>query len=172
MKHFVTQNMGEGKWEELLEKAGLKGKLYMAHSEAPDEEVVAIVETASALTGQPVSDILTAFGEFLVPYLTETFNFLIKPGWTALDLIENTEESIHKVIRVKDPTAKPPALKCERTGDDEVKIIYTSPRKMCAVAKGISRGLGTHFNEALSIVENRCMHEGASECEIVVKKVS
>ena len=67
--------------------------------------------------------------------------------------------------------ATPPALVCERTGLDEVTIVYSSPRKMCALARGISRGVAQHYGETVTINEEACMHHGAASCRIRVAKV-
>lgn len=52
---------------------------------------------------------------------------------------------------------------------DEVVITYSSERKLCAVAKGIVKGIGAHFQERISIRESECMLKGAPACRISVK---
>lgn len=40
---------------------------------------------------------------------------------------------------------------------------------MCAVAKGIAKGMAAHFGERLRMDERSCMLEGAAECVIVLR---
>jgi predicted hydrocarbon binding protein len=75
------------------------------------------------------------------------------------------------VVRVRNPGAKPPNLQTVRHGADEVVLVYTSPRQMCALAIGIGKGLAKHFKENITVTQTMCMHKGASKCEIVFQKV-
>ncbi len=99
----------------------------------PDEEIVALVATASQLTSTPVPVILEDFGAFLVPTLLKVYKGYIKAGWRTLDLLEHTESNIHKAVRLRDPGAEPPRLKVKRTSPTEVVIAYSSARNMCEV---------------------------------------
>ena len=58
----------------------------------------------------------------------------------------------------------------KRLGPDEVLLIYTSPRKMCALAVGISKGLAKRFEETIVANHRMCMHRGAPRCEIIFRK--
>ncbi|MEO5618590.1 MAG: V4R domain-containing protein [Candidatus Eisenbacteria bacterium] len=49
---------------------------------------------------------------------------------------------------------------------------YTSARKLCAVARGICRGLARHFEEVVVIDEPSCMLRGGRTCEIIVRQSS
>jgi predicted hydrocarbon binding protein len=95
---------------------------------------------------------------------------LIQPEWRTLDVVLHTEETVHRVVRMRNPGAAPPYLRAERTSPDEVVVHYTSQRKLCAIAKGIVRGLSSHFGDGVTILETECMHRGAAECRIVVRR--
>jgi len=41
---------------------------------------------------------------------------------------------------------------------------------MCAVAKGIARGMARHFKETVATSESSCMLAGAKECRISVQR--
>ena len=166
LRKYVEARSGGNGWSTLLEKAGLRGKLYMSVGEYPDSEVVALVTAASVVTGHSIAATLEDFGEFITPSLMGMYGHLMKPDWRALDVIENTERTVHSVVRVQDPGAKPPKLRTARLSPEEVILIYDSPRQLCGLAKGIGKGLAKHFNETLLISETRCMQKGASSCEI------
>ena len=70
------------------------------------------------------------------------------------------------------PTAPPPHLRVQRLSPTSVLVDYRSKRRLCAVAKGIARGVGAHYNEALIIDERSCMHAGAAACEIVISRAA
>ena len=127
---------------------------------------------AAKATGKPPQIILEEFGEFIAPDLLALYRALIKPEWRTLDLLENAESTIHRVVRARSPDARPPELKCSRIRESEVVIQYASPRKMCAVARGIVRGVATHYGDTISMIDTGCMLRGAIQCTITVRYVT
>jgi hypothetical protein len=166
LQKFVIANHGEQAWHELLRRADLAGEIVTPLKVYPDEQIVRLVKGASELTGIPIADLLEAFGEALVPTYLTLYGALIKPEWRTLDVIEHTEETIHRVVRLRQPGAQPPRLRARRTTPVEVILTYDSPRRLCAVARGIARGLASHFSERISIDESSCMHRGDPSCVI------
>lgn len=169
LKKYVTANLGAEGWTTLAKEAGVGNKIYLASQTYSDQEIVSLVTTASRITGKPAPAILEDFGEFIVPELVAIYRSMIKPDWKALDLIENVESTIHRAVRLRDPSATPPYLVCSRPSQEEVVITYSSPRKLCSVAKGIARGVGKHYGERLSITETSCMHRGNPNCRLSIK---
>jgi len=168
---FVESKLGQGAWKKLLEDTGMGFPLYVPTHDYPDEEATALIAAASKLTGTPPNELLEAFGEFIVPDLVKMFGHLIEPSWKTLDLIANTEQTIHQSLRRATPNVNPPALKCERPSPEEVTIIYTSHRKMCSLAKGIAKGVANHYHERIGIIETTCMLRGGDRCEIRVRLI-
>jgi predicted hydrocarbon binding protein len=169
LKKYVTEKLGPGAWPKLLSEAGLPNKIYVASTSYPDEEVVALVEAASHLTGKPVDQTLSAFGEYIMPDLLRMYKTLLKAEWDALDLVENIETTIHTAVRMRNPGATPPQLKITRLSPKQVQIAYSSKRKMCALGKGMLTALGSQYHQPLTVTETRCMLRGAAECRIDVK---
>jgi Haem-NO-binding len=169
LKRFVDEGHGPGVWDALLRESGIGAKIYLTMEVYPDAELERLARTASALTGSPLGDILEAFGEFLAPTYFKLYGHLLKPEWRTLEVIEHTEQSIHRVVRIKNPGARPPELRCVRISSVEVLLVYNSSRRMCAVAKGIAKGVATHFSESIRISESTCMLRGATDCRITIK---
>ena len=109
LKQFVESQISPEAWPALLVEAGIGEKIYLASSTYPDAEIVALVKAASAKTGIAAPALLEAFGEFLVPAYLAMYGHLVKGDWRTLDLVEHTEETIHKVVRVRHQDATPPA---------------------------------------------------------------
>ncbi len=171
LKKYVEAKLGKPAWTELLEAAGVSGKVYLPVSEYPDAELVALVNLASTKSGMPVDALLEGFGEFIVPDLLQIYRSSIGPAWTTLDLLEHTETVMHRAVRMRDSTASPPKLAVVRSDPRSVAITYGSPRKLCAVAIGIVRGVAQHYGERVEIDEATCMHQGAPVCLIHVTKL-
>jgi Haem-NO-binding len=171
LEQYAESKFGPGTWKTLLKKANLENRIYLAVQEYPDSEAVSLVMAASAATGQPVSSVLEDFGRFIVPSLLRLYGHLLKPEWRTLDVIENTERTVHAVVRVRNPGAKPPQLKTRRIGPKEVSLLYNSPRRLCGLAIGIASGLGEHFHENIVANQRICMYKGADHCEIRFTKL-
>lgn len=172
LKKYVDNKMGHGKWQQLLRAAGLNAKSYFPIQAYPDDDVSAIVRAASEETGTPVQAILEDFGFFLAADLLAMYPMLLRGDWRTLDVIEHTEASIHEVVRNREPEAAPPRLSCTRVAPDRVRLLYASPRRMCALAKGIAKGVAAHFSEDILIEETDCMLKGAPRCDISITRLS
>jgi predicted hydrocarbon binding protein len=168
LKKYVETKFDSKTWEALLEKAGLKGNLYLSASVYPDSDLISLVTKACEMTGLAPKAVLEDFGDFIAPDLVKQYAFLIKPEWNLVDFLCNTEETIHKVVRFH-PGVTPPRLVVRRIGDDRVTISYDSERRMCALLKGIVKGAARHYGKSVSIVESRCMLVGDPECTIHVQ---
>lgn len=169
LKKFAESRLGPGAWEQLLVEAKLGSKTYLAVQEYPDSEIVALVSAASRKTKLPASSLLEAFGEFITPALMRMYGHLAKPDWRTLEFIENAERSIHTVVRLKNPGAHPPELRVTRTGKNEIALLYSSQRRMCSLAKGIAKGVASHYKEQITIHEAKCMLRGDPQCEITMR---
>lgn len=170
LKKFVDDRLGDEAWSDLLRKAALEGRIYLPVQVYPDAEAMALVSAACARTGLGADPLLQQFGEFIAPDLLRMYGSLLKGEWKTLEVVENTEATIHRVVRARNPGARPPELHTERAGPNEVVVVYGSARKMCGIAKGIVRGLARHFGERVTIEELACMHSGAPECRISVRR--
>ncbi|MGH9576943.1 MAG: heme NO-binding domain-containing protein [Terriglobales bacterium] len=168
LRRFVETTHGVDAWGAVLAEAGLDRKIYLSTSTYPDAEAVAIVTAANKLTGIPASKLLEDFGEFIAPTLLSMFKPLIKPTWKTLEMLLNTEETIHKVVRMRNPGAEPPRLHFEPAGPGQLLFRYNSPRKMASVAKGIIRGVARHYGETVDIAE-RPEVRGVTEMLITVR---
>jgi hypothetical protein len=168
LKKFVVADFGADAWRELLGKAGDNHRIYLPSRAYPDAELFALVAAASKLSGKKDDDLLEEFGGFIVPDLLQMYRAHIDREWGALDLIENTEVTMHRVVRRINRGATPPVLEVQRTGSNDVVITYTSARKLCAIAKGIVRGVAKYYEEPVTIVESTCMLRGADACSITV----
>jgi predicted hydrocarbon binding protein len=168
LQRFVQQNHGHEVWHQLLERAGLQAEVYTPLQAYPDSHIMGLVKEAVALTGTPATDLLEGFGEFLVPTLLSVYGKLLEREWRTLDVLEHTEETIHTVVRVRQPGALPPKLKVRRSSNREVLVTYNSERRLCAVARGIIRGVAKEFRERVDIADIRCMNSGDPACLISV----
>jgi hypothetical protein len=69
LKKFLDRGLGKDAWQRLLAQAEQERKLYTPVKEYADDELMALVATASQMTGRDVKSLLTDFGRFMIPDL-------------------------------------------------------------------------------------------------------
>jgi hypothetical protein len=72
-------------------------------------------------------------------------------------------------VRATIPLAGPPALDGTELGEDGVQIVYTSPRQLCVLLRGLTEGAARHYGERVAIEETSCMRRGDSACTFAVR---
>ncbi len=152
---------------QILSSASKKPVGFVTMMAYEDDDFFAFISGAAKVVQKPTSILLEEFGKYVAPILIRGHKELIPEDWSALDLIEHTEGTIHKVVRRQDEGAAPPHIRCARRNGGVV-VIYNSPRKICEFGKGLMTGIGEFFNEELSIRETSCMHQNAPHCEFYV----
>jgi hypothetical protein len=169
LQRYVVATYGEANWKELTRRAGLEGEIYTPLRSYPDEQLLRLVKEASALVGLDPQALLESFAEFVAPRFLRLYEKMLEPHWRTLDIIEHTEDTIHRVVRMREPGALPPRLNTVRSSPNEVILTYSSPRRLCAVARGIARGIARVYDEHLVVQETVCMLKGAKACVISFK---
>jgi len=111
LRKYLETKHGRHAWNTLLKHAKLENRAYLSVSEYPDAEMEALVSAAAMMSGQPATVVLEDFGVFIALPLMNMYGHLIPEEWKTLDVIEKTEETIHNVVRVQAPGAKPPVLR-------------------------------------------------------------
>jgi hypothetical protein len=167
-KKYVEERGGASAWESVREDAGVAHRLYQMIESYPDEEALALVAAAARRRREPLPHTLEDFGTFLVPELLKVYGALVRKDWRTLELLENTERAIHTAIRLRDKNAAPPRIQTSRVAPASVEIVYTSRRRLCALARGIVRGIAAHYGDPIEITERECMTRGDHRCVLCV----
>lgn len=55
-----------------------------------------LIGAASSTVGLSVAGVLEDFGEFIAPTLMKMYGHLLLPEWKTIDVIDNTEETVHR----------------------------------------------------------------------------
>ena len=149
LAQFVKGSYGQDSLTSILGRADLNAKTYMLTTSYPDEELEAIITGACHELSMERDVVLDAFGQFIAPNLMKIYGSYVKNEWTAFDLLENIESTIHETVRSNNPGAEPPMLDIKRVSNEELTITYRSKRKMLTFGEGIIKAIGKHYNEQL-----------------------
>jgi hypothetical protein len=148
LKRYVQTQYDHSTWVRLMELSGLEQVEFNHKTVYPDEHIYALVGHAAEMTGLSAGELHEKFGEYLVPDLMYMYQKLLKPEWKTLDMLENTELTMHNKVRQEHSENSPPVLDVSRLGPNELMIDYVSPRRMGGLAVGIVRGLAVYYDEA------------------------
>jgi len=139
--------------------------LYFMTEAYPDEQLLELIGRAVETTGADADELVFEFGAFTVQNtfarLYRAF-FEISPD--ARSFMLPLEQRIHALVRSTLPNAKPPQLKISEHGADGVRIVYSSPRRLCVLLRGLATGAARYYGETLEIEEPRCMLRGDEAC--------
>jgi hypothetical protein len=136
----------------------------------PDEQFLVLLERACTRTATSRDELLFDFGVFTAAMtFARLYSVLFRHSPTARDFLLTVETPIHEVIRETMPGARPPELAVTDLGEKGLEILYTSPRRLCAMLRGLVEGTGRVFDEALLVEETACMHRGASACRVEIR---
>jgi hypothetical protein len=164
---FVVEQHGADTWRHVVQRAQLSDVTFTPVEIYPDEFMAALIGATEGITNVARSTLLESFGEHLTPRLLSIYQVLLNPTWRTLDIIEHTEQTVHRVVRMRDQRALPPRLRAVRMGPTEVILTYDSQRNLCAMALGIAKGIARHFGEELVVSERTCMLRGDPCCVFV-----
>jgi len=165
-RDYLTASHGAG-----IENLVLAGEPAYPISEAyPDDRFVALVERACEATGLDRETLLRDFGVFTAEKtFARLYPALFDICSSAREFLLNVERPIHELVRVAIPNAKPPRLTVTELGENGVSIVYSSPRRMCALLRGLVEGAARHYREVVHLDERTCMHRGESACTFEVR---
>lgn len=169
LRKFVRERLGDGVWRSVQEEAGVADRVYLPVHAYPDDELVALVASVSRLTGMPTALVLESLGDYLVGDLLKTYSTVLDPSWKMLDLVSHCDEIFERASRRHGCDTTPVPVKARPGLNGEVVLVYSSPLELCALVKGIVRGLGSHLEQPVVLDEICCTANGASACEIAVR---
>lgn len=143
---------------------------YTLSEAYPDERFLALLERACERTGLTADDLLFEFGVFTAATtFARLYSVLFKLSPTARAFLLTVETPIHDTVRVAMPDARPPELKVTDLGEHGLEILYTSPRRICQMLRGLVEGTGRVYDERLEVEEPECMHRGDPACRVLVR---
>ena len=167
---LFTQSTGQsGDWDRVCQLSGIPTGNYKLAENYADDQTFAVIGHLCEIRRISSQSLLEEFGEFIVPALIRIYGALLNPDWNILEILENTEAVIHCVVRARALGSSPPVLDTTRISETEVHVLYRSPRQLCALARGIIRGIAVQLGESVLIQDLKCMHLGDPECVISVR---
>ena len=164
LNDIVEENYGMEVWDQILQSVELpSGGIYTAAANYDDKELFALVTELAKVTGTPINDLITVFGEYLLVQFTESFPHFFQ-CLTPKEFLKQVDEVVHVEVRKLYKDVGLPKFTYEDPAEDELVMIYESPRKLCHLAKGLINGTAKHYGVNIINNETQCLHNGDACC--------
>jgi predicted hydrocarbon binding protein len=132
-----------------------------------DVQAMAAIAVVANAERRPVAAVLESYGRFFVRWAEPEYPTAFQPP-NARAFLRDMER-VHAVARRVSPGAEPPDIRVEEPAEGRLVLVYASPRGLCALARGMIRGVAEHYGEVVTIEETTCMSEGAPTCRFDVR---
>ena len=164
---LVETQFGLETWDHLLTTVNPASEgIYTAGETYPDEELLALVGALSDKTNIPAPDLVRAFGEYMFPKLAENYPVFLENESSLKSFLKTVHDVIHVEVRKLFPEAGLPTIEYEDPAENQLIMLYRSPRKMCHLSEGLINGAAKHFATPTIIGHEICMHKGDDHCRL------
>jgi hypothetical protein len=144
--------------------------IYLLSEAYADERLGALVERTADQTRVDADTVVHDFGVFTArTTFARLYPAFFAIAGSAREFMLTVETRIHELVRATIPLAGPPQLDVSESGDDGVTIVYTSPRRLCVLLRGLTEGTAQHYDERTEIEETTCMRRGDAQCTFEVR---
>lgn len=169
-EEVIVEQFGATMWDDLLDATELDGA-YTSLGSYPDNDIVALIGASAAKLSKSPQDMLRWFGRNAIPVLALRYPVFFEAPRTTRNFLLSVNSIIHPEVRKLYSGAGCPHFQFkERPG--LLVIGYDSPRRMCHLAEGFVAGVADHYGDNVTVSQIRCMHQGASSCELTVEWAS
>ncbi len=162
---MVEEHFGLDAWDAILQHAGLDG-LYVSSESYDDDQLFRLVQAAHEATGIPSNDLIRTFGKYSFAKFQQSHPDFCKPQYTLKEFLLSVDKVIHVEVKKLHPDAMLPSFEYEDEADNELTMIYSSPRKLCMLAEGLITGAAQFYKTEYVLKHDKCMHNGDKHCKL------
>jgi len=161
---LVEDKFGLAVLDEIIAEANLPNDgAYTSVGTYDHIELINMVVALSKKTDIDVSDLVKVFGEYLFGVLAETHPIWLSGINSAFELFEKVDGFIHVEVKKLYPDAKPPKFTCRRISENQLEMIYSSPRCLGDAAEGLIRGCAGFYDESIGIEREKLGNASGEE---------
>jgi len=149
---FVAEKFSQEMVDHIIEASDLPSEgAYTAVGTYDHQEMVQLVSALSKISGTPVADLVTSFGQHLFGIFAEKFPMYLEGLDATFPFLLAVEEKIHVEVRKLYPDAELPTFEFEFPESNRMLLIYHSSRALGDLAEGLMMGCIEHFGDSITI---------------------
>ncbi len=159
---MVEEKFGYEVVDSIIEKSDLpSGGSYTAIGTYHHSEIVALLMNLSDEVKVDPQTLLKAFGEYLFDTFLKSYPQFFEAQSSAFGFLESIDNHIHIEVRKLYPEATLPRFETKIEGD-KLTMVYTSERKMSALAEGLIHKTMHHYNTPFELKKELLNQEGST----------
>jgi hypothetical protein len=167
---MVEQQFGYETVDQLLVETTLpSGGAYTAIGTYSHQEMVDLVNGLSLKTGIAVPTLLKSFGQHLFKTFVRVYGHFFEHLTDTFSFLSAVHHHIHVEVKKLYPDAELPDFEIEKIGDNSMKMVYRSERRMGDLADGLLAASIAHFNENTK-VERKNLDEAGKVVSFLITK--
>ena len=154
LKELVEEQYGKEQWATIMTETGFEpGRIFVTAYDIDDDRAAEVLETAGTVLGLSPEHTADAFGAYWVnTYAPAVYPSIYSRFSDVRGFLLGLDE-VHVQVTGWLANARPPRFSCQWTDDHTLVLVYSSHRKLIDLVVGLVRGLGTYYNEALSVTK-------------------
>ncbi len=152
---MVEQTFSADMVDDIIDDAQLpSGGAYTAVGTYPHDEMVAMVVALSRRVNLPVPDLVRAFGKHLFGRFVQAYPSFFDGVTDTFQFLSGIEDIIHAEVLKLYPDAELPRFDVEEQDEQNLTLLYHSPRHFEDLAEGLILGSIEYFGQPISLMRD------------------
>jgi len=171
---MVEEQFSVGIASQMIDSSDLaSGGAYTAVGTYDHAEMAALVTRLSELTGQPVPELLKAYGRFLFGQFARLYPVFFEGVLGSIEFSSRIEGVIHVEVKKLYPDAELPSFEVLEHTPERLRMVYRSERHLGDLAEGLLDACIAHFGEreSVSLQRENLNEPGAPVCFTLIRKI-
>ncbi|MCP4543210.1 MAG: hypothetical protein GY832_39355 [Chloroflexi bacterium] len=154
LAEMVTEKFGRRKWDEVLERTGLrKDHIFLTTEDVDDQVVLKMVDSVFKILEISLVRAADAFGDYWINvYAPKIYHAYFSASQSAKEFLLRMN-SVHQAMTQILPNARPPEFDYEWQDEKRLIIKYHSHRGLIDFVVGLAKGVGKYYKEDLTVIK-------------------
>lgn len=169
LKKYIQEESGEAAWRELTAETEADDVAFAAPSNYDDGLFHDLVGEAATRMGTDRRHLMADLGEFLAGEILDQYHDAIDPSWSTMDVLRRSHAAIEGLLEGTGSRTEGPRFESHLEGANTMVVDWYAPKHMCALAKGVVRGIAARLGDRVDTMESFCMYQGDHHCEMTFR---
>ena len=159
IQEMITNDFGTEKWQEVLQKSGVKEEFFLSNTSYDDAITYQLAFAATEVLGLSLKEVLNLFGEYWVMNTgMKKYGSIMTTGGTTLKEFIVNLPAFHNRVSLIYPNLNPPEFMVSDETENSIHLHYYSTRPgLTEFMRGLLKGLSKIFGKetTIEIIESR-----------------
>lgn len=153
LEQMVKDEHGPDTWNDILDRAGQRGVVFVSNQPYPDEVSYGLVGAASEILKEEPAALLEHFGRYWVAHFApQHYQTLMDAAGGDMGAFIGNLNDLHVRVGLVFPGYQPPRFEVEPVGDRSLLLHYYSHREgLTPFVVGLLRGIGDRFGQQVEV---------------------